>query len=198
MIYAEPERVRGRSFGGLIAYLRRDAGPAGDRVLFEVSRNLVLGIDGAAGEMQATWHRAVTMRRQGQKPDRPVFHFVLSWHQDDRPTTEHMTATAIGALKALGLDEHQAVIIGHDDTDKRHVHIAANVVHPETDRAAKLGYRLRTMSKWAKAYEESQGIIRCTRRFRKKAANENRNRCGRAAFTFAKKQKPDTQPGLRP
>lgn len=203
MIYAEPERARGRSFHGLLAYILHDAGHAGTsgRVLFALPVNLVLGVPQAADEMRDTAARALRSRKRGQRPDRLAFHFVLSWHPEDRPTPEHMQETALEALAMLGLAAHQAVIAGHDDTEKLHVHVAVNVIDPATGKAAKLQWRYRTMSRWAKAYEERQGMIRCPRRLVPKAADENRERRPRAGMNTAEprtKQKADTRPALRP
>lgn len=185
MIYTEPDAARGRSFHGLLAYMLHDAGHADTclRVMFaqpvnQAAKTVWL----AADEMQAVVRRAIAARRTGQRPDRLAFHFILSWHSDDRPTVEHMKATACDALAALGLGEHQAVIVGHDDTDELHVHVAVNVIHPETGKAAKLGWRYRTMSRWAARYEREQGVIRCVRRFIPKAANESRKRLTRVAW----------------
>jgi hypothetical protein len=201
VIYAEPERSRGRSFHGLLAYIVHDVGKTtAERVLFAEPINVALGIGSTADEMQDATARSLRMRKRGQKPDRLAFHFVLSWHPDDRPTLAHMSATAREALSALGLSEHQALVVGHDDNGKPHVHVMANVLHPVTGKAAKLGWRYRTMSRWAADYEKRQGIIRCTRRNVAKAANENRMRIPRAAWSIAepKKQKADMQPALRP
>lgn len=169
-------------------------------MLFATGVNLVLVPGLAASEMQSTVDAAMYGRRRGQRPDRLALHFVLSWHPDDRPTPEHMAAIAREALAALGLAEHQALIVGHDDNGKPHVHVMANVLHPVTGKAAKLGWRYRTMSRWAADYERRQGVIRCRKRAVAKAANENRKRIPRAAWNFAepKKQKADNLPALRP
>lgn len=203
MIYAEPEDCRGRSFHGLLAYLLHDAGHAasGERVLFATPVNLAsTDMRTAADELADHARRALVGRRRGQRPDRLAFHFVLSWHPDDGPEPGHMIETARSALSALGLAEHLAVIVGHVDTGKPHVHVVANVLHPVTGRAAKLGWRYRTMSRWAAAYEREQGVVRCARRHKTKVANESRCRLTRAAWEgqAARKRKADYPPAPRP
>ena len=196
MIYAEPERARGRSFHGLLAYILHDLQHAttSERVMVTAMFNLLAEtFDIAADEMRNMVRRTLAARRTGQRPDRLAFHFILSWHEDDHPTAAHMIETARSALAALGLGEHQAVIAGHDDTDKPHVHVAVNIIHPETGKAAKLGWRHRTMSRWAAAYEREQGVIRCPKRFIPKAANESRKRLTEAEWerreTFTRQAK---------
>ena len=156
----------------------------------------------AADEVRDTIRRALAERRTGQRPDRLAFHFILSWHQDDHPTASHMIETARSALAALGLGEHQAVLAGHNDTDKPHVHVAVNIIHPETGKAAKLGWRHRTMSRWAAAYEREQGVVRCPKRFVPKAVNESRKRLSEAEWEHRKfsrgKQKASKPPAPRP
>lgn len=130
VIYAEPENCRGRSFHGLLTYLLHDAGNAatGERVLFTAPVNLVTThMSSLADELSDPARRALLGRRRGQKPDRIAFHFVLSWHPDDAPETRHMIETARSALRALGLAEHLAVIVGHTDTKKPHVHAHQHV-----------------------------------------------------------------------
>lgn len=203
MIYAEPEDCRGRSFHGLLAYLLHDAGHAatGERVLFAMPVNLASTDMGmAADELADHARRALLGRRRGQRPDRLAFHFVLSWHPDDAPELRHMIETARSALCTLGLAEHLAVIVGHTDTQKPHVHVVANVLHPVTGRAAKLGWRYRTMSRWAATYEREQGVARCARQHNPMAANEKRRRLKRAVWEqqAARKQKAANPPAPRP
>src|SRR5690606_14363194 len=122
-----------------------------------------------------------------------------SWHPEDAPETGHMIETARSALAALGLAEHLAVIVGHTDTGKPHVHVVANVLHPVTGKAAKLGWRYRTMSRWAAAYEREMGVVRCDRRQVVKAANESRRRLTRPEWErrALDKRKADTLPAPR-
>ncbi len=61
----------------------------------------------------------------------PVYHYVISWHREERPNADIMRQVADTTCADLGLDGHQLLYIAHDDTDHRHVHIVANRVHPE-------------------------------------------------------------------
>ena len=205
MIYAEPDRARGRSFHGLLAYILHDLQHAttSERVMVTAMFNLLAeSFEFAADEVRNTMRRTLGERRTGQRPDRLAFHFILSWHSEDHPTAARMIETARSALAALGLGAHQAVVAGHADTDNPHVHVAVNIIHPETGKAAKLGWRHRTMSRWAAAYERQQGVIRCPKRFIPKAASESRKRLTEAEWERRKlsrgKQKASKPPAPRP
>ena len=43
------------------------------------------------------------------------------------------------ALSALGLEDHLAVVVAHNDTDHAHWHLVVCKVHPDTGKAASLG-----------------------------------------------------------
>lgn len=95
---------------------------------------------------------------RGRKNTKPVLHYTLSWAQSDAPTPEHMKETALASLKALGLDEHQALIVGHTDKEHLHVHLVVNTVHPTTGMTAPLKFTKMQLSRWAEAYEREHGI----------------------------------------
>jgi len=65
----------------------------------------------------------------------PCKHFVISWDEGEKPTRDQMTRSISTYLKYAGYEEHQAVAYLHMDTDKTHIHIVANHVHPETFKA---------------------------------------------------------------
>lgn len=65
----------------------------------------------------------------------PVYHFILSWEKEDKPSDEEARGAGRAALEAVGLGEHQHVLAVHRDTDNVHLHVAVNRVHPETERA---------------------------------------------------------------
>lgn len=64
----------------------------------------------------------------------PVYHTVLSWQPGENPTDEQMFEAGRAAIAAIGMEGHQYVTAIHRDTDKAHVHIMVNRVHPETER----------------------------------------------------------------
>lgn len=137
----------GRGFKGIVSYLlrgqagkekhrgaaaeRRDATArsVGNRVLFVSTENLLTNdAEKAARVMRATANRSTRCKA-------PVYHFVISWRPQDRPDFATMRSIVDGACADMGLDGLQRIVIGHDDTRHRHVHVVVNRIHPETGKA---------------------------------------------------------------
>jgi len=131
IVKVQPSRKHSSSFKRLHEYLtqERDA-DTGELVLrgdVVLSWNL-LGFDTAAGEMQGV--AALNDRCKDA-----VCHYELSWPPGERPTRPQWTDSALQTLKALGYEDHQYMIVAHDDKRHFHIHIMVNKVHPETLRA---------------------------------------------------------------
>jgi hypothetical protein len=94
---------------------------------FTKEKNL-LSIETADIEMKA-------MAAQSTRVKDPVYHFVLSWQENEKPTKEQSIEAANIALEKIGMSEHQAIIVGHNNTDNYHIHVEVNRVHPDTGRA---------------------------------------------------------------
>lgn len=153
------------SFKQRIGYLFRHG-----HDLFAVVQHLALPPKETVPEMDGTWisqphlKAATGIRRGGRRCTKPVSHDILSWDEDETPNFEEMIRTAKSFLVAVGLAEHQAVMVGHDHNGKRHVHIVANAVHPITGRVADRTDDQVKAQAWALAYEVAQGRIRCRHR----------------------------------
>jgi len=121
----------GTGFRGVVSYLmrgRRDA-PDPDRVAWAETRNLpVIDPDRAPTVMRATANQSVRCQR-------PVYHFVISWHEQEAPSDDIMRAIGDTTLADMQLNDHQAILIAHTDTAHKHLHVVVNRVHPETCRA---------------------------------------------------------------
>jgi Relaxase/Mobilisation nuclease domain. len=166
----------GKSFKGLAAYLLHDPERAqtADRVAWAESYNL----DGADPEkawrlMAATALSADQLKAAaGIKKGKPVtntaYHFAITFNPEDRPSGELERAAVLGALKALGLDKHQALAVSHRDTDHHHVHVMVNLIDPETGLSAAskgrdgspalLSNDTRKLSQWAQAFEREHRL----------------------------------------
>ena len=104
------------------------------------------------------------VRAGGRRLEKPVAHYSLSWASDEKPTLATMVTAARASLRALGLEDHQAVLVAHRDGTTPHVHVVANRVSVEDGRAAPLSQSRLQLSRWAEAYERTQGRIQCPRR----------------------------------
>lgn len=112
--------VKGADFHGLLAYLLRD----GRGEILERHHLSASDPDAMAGEMTV----ATLMSRRVRKP---VLHCSISYAPDENPTEDEMRTDAFEALKGLGLEHHQALVVRHRDKGHAHIHIAANRVGPE-------------------------------------------------------------------
>jgi len=119
----------GAGFSGLSLYLLRGIdGESPERVAWTATRNLPSERpEDAARVMEST-------AAQNHRVERPVYHVSINWHPDDHPTPEEMAHAADRLLGDLGLRDHQALLVAHNDTAHPHVHIMVNRVHPEHRR----------------------------------------------------------------
>lgn len=119
-----------KSFAALSQYLVEGKGeePDDERVVWSSSRNLPTDDpEQAANLMRAT--AALNVRVKD-----PVYHLTLSFDPSDSVTRVQMERVADRVLDALGLREHQVLIVAHGDRDHPHMHILVNRVHPETGK----------------------------------------------------------------
>lgn len=120
---------------------------------------------------QAALKAAAGIDARGRKNTHPVLHFTLAWPKGEQPSEHHMKETALPALKAIGLEEHQALITAHTDKQHAHVHLVVNTVHPTSGRTADQKFSKLAFSRWAEAYELTHGI-HCKRRVENNADRE--------------------------
>jgi hypothetical protein len=170
----------GRSFKGAAAYYLHDKGAqTAERVAFtgtfnlptqDAQRAVAHMVDTA--ENAAALKMAAGLRATGRKLEKPVYSYSLAWHPDQTPGRDEQIQAVQASLERLGLNDHQAVIVGHTDTQHPHVHVIVNRVHPETGKAANLGRDHVTLSKWAQSYEAERGHIYCRQRTTNNAARE--------------------------
>ena len=134
------EISRGRSFKGLAQYCLHDVDRRGaDRVAFTETRNLGTEDPQVAWRIMAARHylqddlkEQAGVGRGGAKDGKPVGHLLISWKKDEADSEQlnrqGMIQAAQGALRAIGAQDHQALIIGHDDTEHPHCHIIINLI----------------------------------------------------------------------
>ena len=121
---------RGKSFGGLAGYLltgtdRRTP----ERVDWVATRNL------ASEDPDVAPHIMKATAAQSKRVQKPVYHLIISWDEKDAPEPEQMADVMDKSLDRLGLSEHQALYVAHNDTGHKHLHAMINRVDEETGKA---------------------------------------------------------------
>lgn len=128
--------TQGSGFYGLLRYLFHGSkeNPKPNRVSWSVQHYLAFSDpDRVATAMQLTYK---AHRQSATKPvTKPVLHISISWHPDDNPSKQEMMATASEIIHRMQLRGHQAIVLGHNDTEHKHLHIVANRVHHERPKA---------------------------------------------------------------
>lgn len=187
--------AKGSSFKGAAAYLLHDKGRSDtdERVAWTETRNLATDerelawrIMAATAMDQARLKSKAGVKNTGRKSDKHVMHVSLSWHADEAHTLnrDEMMRAANGALRALGADDRQAMIIAHSDEEHPHVHLLINRVSPEDGRHLPSSKEKLKLSEWALAYEKDRGHILCEER----AINAEARK--RGEYTRAEKDQP--------
>lgn len=166
------EARRGTSFKGWYLYHLHDKkASTTKRVGWTQTLNMLTDDPAKAWKVMA--YTALTSNRLkeatgashvGRKMRLPVFSYSLSWHPDESPTRDQMLEAAYASIKAIGLSEHEGLIVEHTDTPHSHVHIGINRVHPITGYIADTGNTWRKLSTFALNWEQKQGIIHCPQR----------------------------------
>lgn len=154
----------GGSFRGLTAYLTEQK----ERVAWTHSLNCANDdVPSIVHELYTTASQAEYLKAQagvhagGSVVDKPVKHISLNWHPDQQPTREEMIAAAEDFLNRMGWEEHQALLVAHNDKAHAHVHIELSRINPETGKVLNDAYERRRASDWALAYEREHGKVYC-------------------------------------
>jgi len=172
----------GQSFKGCAAYLLHDKNAdTRERIAWTETRNMATSNPDAAWRvMAATAQDQDRLKREagirpGGKPGKgPVLHFTLSWHEEEAEglTRDEMMRAANGAIRAVRLEDRQALIVCHNDEPQPHVHILLNRVSPEDGRLPRDYNDFRKLSRWAQKYEKERGKIYCDQRVINEKARE--------------------------
>jgi hypothetical protein len=187
---------RGQSFKGLAAYLTHDAEAETDeRVAWTHTHNLANdNVLSAVDEMLWTARDAELLKMEagiragGRATENPVKHLSLNWAPGEEPTKEHMIKTTEAFLEHMGWADHQALMVGHQDKEYRHVHVMLNAVHPETGLKLDDNFEYRRAQSWALEYEREHGL-HCENRLKdERERQESPTRPAWMAFKGAEKQ----------
>jgi hypothetical protein len=72
---------------------------------------------------------------QNKRSADPVIHLLLSWRENEVPTSGQALEAVKITLDEMGLSQCQAVYSLHQNTDNHHLHICVNRIDPETYKA---------------------------------------------------------------
>lgn len=144
------DRAERTSWGRLTQYITKQSvlDELGDDVEKTIAVEIgnVTSLKTAASEMFAVANR-------NKKVKNPVYHYILSWPEHERPDVQDVMAAARHTLKALGLIDHQYIIAIHANTDNIHAHIEVNRVSPVTYLAPDLAWDHSRLHKAAREVE---------------------------------------------
>lgn len=95
---------------------------------------------------------------QNTRCEDPVYHFILSWRENELPTDAQIFECAQHCIKALGMDGHQYVTAIHQDTDNTHCHVAVNRINPVDFRATNMWNDADELQKACRILERKYGF----------------------------------------
>jgi hypothetical protein len=172
---------RGKSFKGLSTYLTHDPdAQTQERVAWTHTINLANDhVPSAVDEMYWTAQNAELLKQEagiragGRATENSLKHLSLNWAPDEQPTRDHMIATTEEFLRHMKWQEHQALLVSHNDKSHAHVHVMLNVIHPETGLHLDDNFERRRAQAWALEYERENDRIYCEQRLKSPAEREN-------------------------
>lgn len=135
-------KVIGLSKGGVVsaqkvlAYLGRDGADQADELAqfgtpemgaINLDADLVTAQD--RKDVAELWDSMVS-NNHGVRSN-PFYHVALNWQEGEHPDAEHVQSACKHVMRALGMQECDAVWAIHRDTDNDHVHLVINRVRSE-------------------------------------------------------------------
>ncbi len=176
--------AKGRSFRGAAVYLLHDVGATSDeRVAWTANVNIASSDPNVAWRVMAATSidqprlkAQAGVKNTGRKSDQHVLHFSLSWHAEEKIglTPEEMLRAAKAMLRVMGAEEHQCLVVAHNDRPQPHVHVIVNRINPKDGRVLSSSYERLKASRWAQRYEEERGKVYCVERIVNNAARKRR------------------------
>ena len=131
----------------------RDPTQQGEKVLYAGSRGFL------TQEHRSQQAEMIALAEEARRSPNPITHYVLSWHEGERPTRDQIEHAVAVFLDELGLADHQCIYGVHQDTENIHCHLAVNRVHPETGKVIKpnKGFDLEAVHRAIARIEHEQG-----------------------------------------
>ena len=158
---------RGTSFKGAgLYYLHDKKAETSERVAWTQTRNLQTdNPDMALRVMAFTAMDKDRLKAQagisntGRKSKGEVYSYSLAWHPEEKGKFDksQMLEAADQSLKALGAQNHQAVIVAHQDEKHPHIHIIVNMVNPENGKNLTVSNDRKKLHKWSNDWRKERG-----------------------------------------
>ena len=63
-----------------------------------------------------------------------VLHLVVSFRENEHPSKELLKTVEDELVKSIGMQEHQRLVVAHNNTNNFHIHIVINKIHPKTKK----------------------------------------------------------------
>ena len=115
--------------GGLVDYILAGHDDRGkDKLAYAGSRNFL------TTTVAAQKKEMISLAEESIQSKMPVTHWILSWQENEQPTSEQVDEAVSLFLRGMGLAEHQTIYALHKNTGNYHLHIAVNRTHPYTQK----------------------------------------------------------------
>jgi hypothetical protein len=147
------------SFGKLASYMEFGSG-ASMQIDAETGEVIARGDMYYSEAILDPRHAVVEMEAvalQSRRVEDPIFHYILAWQEDEKPTRDQWESAVRGTQEAMGMADHQYIAALHTDGTTWHVHVMANRVDPDTYRAADLWKCHERLDLAIRAVEHVQG-----------------------------------------
>lgn len=123
------KKSKSAMIGGLVDYILAGHDDKGkDKLAYAGSRNFL------TTTVAAQKKEMISLAEESIQSKMPVTHWILSWQENEQPTSEQVDEAVSLFLRGMGLAEHQTVYALHKNTGNYHLHIAVNRTHPYTQK----------------------------------------------------------------
>ena len=140
--------------GGLVDYILAEHDDRGkDKLAYTGSRNFL------TTTVAAQKKEMISLAEESIQSKMPVTHWILSWQENEQPTSEQVDEAVSLFLRGMGLAEHQTIYALHKNTGNYHLHIAVNRTHPYTQKVIQphRGFDINEAHKIVAEIEHRQG-----------------------------------------
>jgi hypothetical protein len=112
------------------------------------------------GDLDVALAEIEAVRKQKPENKNKTYHLLVSFRPEDQEklSSERLKDIEAEFAGALGLQDHQRVAGTHINTDNFHMHVAYNLVNPNTLKMAYPRHDFRALAKTARTLEQKYGL----------------------------------------